>query len=233
YAHAREQARQGAAQPGAGADDGVAGAAAPTPDSESPQPAPGSGAAQPSGGPAPEGAEPDRVNRAEPPASKSRSRAAKTRSSPPPGSSSSRSARALRASSARAGSRDGAGVGSNSGKRTGSAAIASDNGPSDGDIKRLRQQIAQVVQRKQSELQDCYNQATRTASDHSVHGRLDIQITINATGRAGDVRSVKNNTGSEQLARCVVGCFSRWKYPEPPGAEPLELVWPLRFRAPK
>ncbi|MCG8419865.1 MAG: AgmX/PglI C-terminal domain-containing protein [Proteobacteria bacterium] len=111
----------------------------------------------------------------------------------------------------------------------------SDSGPpSEEDIRRVTRQVSLVVSRNRTRLQRCYQSAAKASTpDRPLIGRLDIGITIAPTGQVSRVHVVKNATGSELLARCVSDLFSSWTFPVPPGGQSLELVWPLRFRAPK
>ena len=106
------------------------------------------------------------------------------------------------------------------------------------NVQAVTRRVSLLVNRHQKQLQRCYQRASRAAlPDEPLHGRIDVHITLAPTDRPDDrkagVRITKNETGSEQLADCVTSLFSSWTFPEPPGEEPLDLVWPLRFRARK
>lgn len=106
--------------------------------------------------------------------------------------------------------------------------------PSGADIDRVTREISLIVSRNTALLQRCHQQAARTSTPASpLEGRLDIHLEITPSGRTSNVYPVNNTTSSEPLARCVTGLFESWTFPEPPLGKSLELVWPLRFKAPK
>lgn len=113
-----------------------------------------------------------------------------------------------------------------------SDAAASAPSPSGHDIDDFTRRVTAVVERNAAQLQRCHQQAARhTAAP--LEGRVDIHLELTPSGHARDVYPVTNPSHSDKLARCVAGLFESWTFPEPPGDRPLELVWPLRFKAPK
>ncbi len=122
---------------------------------------------------------------------------------------------------------DGAGAGAPGGSTDTTAE------PTQAEIGQVHSKVALLVARNSSKLQRCYQQAAKsTTPDNPLAGMIHLHFEIVASGHADNVRVDKNETGSQQLAQCVVALFESWTFPKPPGNKPLQLIWPLRFKAP-
>lgn len=105
--------------------------------------------------------------------------------------------------------------------------------PADEEVSRFAARINAVVARHRSQLQRCYERASKTTSpEQPLEGRVDIRFRIMPNGTAEKARPVANTTGSEILAGCLVAVVESWEFPAGASA-PLDFVWPFRFRARK
>ena len=94
--------------------------------------------------------------------------------------------------------------------------------------------VGALVDRHKSDIQRCYRQAADAQPEGAtLEGRLDIGITIDKRGALTRADAQVNETGSTELATCVSELFLRFALPGPPDRAPVELTWPLRFKAPK
>lgn len=105
--------------------------------------------------------------------------------------------------------------------------------PDEEEVSRFAARINAVVARHRSQLQRCYERASKTTSpEEPLEGRVDIRFRIMPNGSAQQARPVANTTGSEILAGCLVAVVESWEFPTGASA-PLDFVWPFRFRARK
>jgi len=100
------------------------------------------------------------------------------------------------------------------------------------DIDAISARLTEMVGRHSGDLEHCYQRVAKVAGPGDpLEGKIDIHVTVMPDGSARDVHAGENTTGSAQLADCVVSLFQSWTLPAG-AAEPVELLWPLQFRAP-
>jgi hypothetical protein len=97
-------------------------------------------------------------------------------------------------------------------------------------VRAMTRGIRAVVEDHRDVIEDCYRRAARSSPRaEPLQGRIDVHLRIIASGDADEVRVVENQTGSEELAACLVTVMLTWKYPAP-GEEAMEFVWPFTFQ---
>lgn len=101
----------------------------------------------------------------------------------------------------------------------------------DADMEMLTRKVAGVVNSHRSQFERCSRQVAKAAGP--VQGNVVIRFAIQSDGRAADVRTSSNTTGSDRLAACLVAQFESWSFPEHGGSEPVAFLWPLVFKAPQ
>jgi TonB family protein len=76
------------------------------------------------------------------------------------------------------------------------------------------------------------NVAKNSAESNAPQGTVEVEFAVGQGGAAQDVRVSKNETGSDQLATCVVALVQSWQFPRHTG-DPVVFVWPFLFRTAK
>jgi hypothetical protein len=105
--------------------------------------------------------------------------------------------------------------------------------PTPDDIRRVARQISVLVDRHDGRLKRCYSQSAKAFTpDDPLVGLVEIQFVLVPGGTVKNVKTVKNTSGSDTLAACVVGLVKSWSFPEPPGSASLPFSWPFNFKAP-
>jgi hypothetical protein len=100
------------------------------------------------------------------------------------------------------------------------------------ELDAVSARLTEMVGRHSGDLERCYQRVAKVAGPGDpLEGKIDIHVTVMPDGSARDVHAGENTTGSAQLADCVVSLFQSWTLPAG-AAEPVELLWPLQFRAP-
>jgi hypothetical protein len=89
--------------------------------------------------------------------------------------------------------------------------------------------VARLTSRHQQRFQRCYRQAAKAyPPEQPLEGEVDIALRVMPTGEVRDVTAVRNTTGSETLAQCLVSVMAGWRLAAG-GAEPIDLIRPFRF----
>jgi hypothetical protein len=89
--------------------------------------------------------------------------------------------------------------------------------------------VARLTSRNQQRFQRCYRQAAKAYTpEQPLEGEVDIALRVMPTGEVRDVSAVRNTTGSESLAQCLVAVIAGWRVAAG-GAEPIDMVRPFRF----
>jgi hypothetical protein len=100
------------------------------------------------------------------------------------------------------------------------------------ELDAVSARLTEMVERHGGDLERCYERVAKVAGPGDpLEGKIDVHVTVMPDGSARDVHAGDNTTGSAQLADCVVSLFQSWTLPAG-AAEPVELLWPLQFRAP-
>ncbi len=71
--------------------------------------------------------------------------------------------------------------------------------------------VQKVVRKYSGQVKYCYE--AQLKSDPSLSGRVEVQFTVNK-GRVASASVFGNSTGSDPLAKCIVGKVRKWKFPE-------------------
>lgn len=107
-----------------------------------------------------------------------------------------------------------------------------EGGEEEGDGEAVSARLTELVQQHEGELEGCYQRVAKgPGPGDPLEGRIEVHVTVLPDGSVRDVHAGENTTGSAPLATCVVSLFQSWTLPAG-AAAPVELVWPLQFRAP-
>ena len=82
-----------------------------------------------------------------------------------------------------------------------------------------------VVKAHLPQVRACYG---RVFKDTSPGGTVEVGFAIDGNGRAKNVRTERNSTDSEPLARCLETRVKEWQFPRPVGGD-FELIYPFVF----
>lgn len=80
--------------------------------------------------------------------------------------------------------------------------------------------------RQQTEL--CYQQQLQ--ANHDLAGRVEVVLAIGADGTVITAFAQNSTLANPALEACLVGKVKAWKFPKPPTAEPVRVVYPLVFQ---
>jgi hypothetical protein len=94
--------------------------------------------------------------------------------------------------------------------------------------------LASEVDRKsaqgQSKFNHCYEDAAKAYTpDQPLAGEVDIAFRVMPTGEVQNVAAVRNTTGSDKLADCLIAVIAAWSFSPSQLAEPAVFVRPFRF----
>lgn len=81
----------------------------------------------------------------------------------------------------------------------------------------------------QRPIRACYRQVLQLI--HTVHGDVDVEITVASDGHVLRARAARDTTRSTSLVSCILSLFRGLRFPRPPGGQ-VTLRYPFRF-APK
>jgi TonB family protein len=73
-----------------------------------------------------------------------------------------------------------------------------------------------VASNNNAQVRACHERAFKDAAG-SPSGKVELSFTLGEEGRALDVTTRVNSTGSEQLARCLEQRVAEWRFPRPVG----------------
>jgi TonB family protein len=82
-----------------------------------------------------------------------------------------------------------------------------------------------VVKAHLPQVRACYG---RVFKDASPGGTVEVGFSIDGNGRAQNVRTERNSTDSEPLARCLETRVREWQFPRPVGGD-FDLIYPFVF----
>lgn len=101
-----------------------------------------------------------------------------------------------------------------------------------------RDEIRTVVRAKVGEVRACFEAGLSSAralqpDAPDIGGRLVIEFTIDARGRAGALTIVSDElgepAGQAQVAPCLLAALARWQFPRPRDGAPMTLRYPFVF----
>lgn len=74
-----------------------------------------------------------------------------------------------------------------------------------------------VASNHDAQVRQCHDRAFKEVPGGSPEGKVELSFTLNEEGRAVDLATAINTTGSDSLARCLVQRVSEWRFPRPLG----------------
>lgn len=74
-------------------------------------------------------------------------------------------------------------------------------------------QVRRVVQRNSAQIQDCYEQSTRT--EPALEGRITVEFVVLPTGNVGTSSITNESTAAPELEACITRAVQRWAFPSP------------------
>ena len=86
--------------------------------------------------------------------------------------------------------------------------------------------IRRIVRAHINEVRSCYN-ATLT-KDPNASGSIAIKFLIDAHGKVMVAKVQSNDTGYDDLGKCIAKKVERWKFPKPKGST-VEVVYPFKL----
>jgi len=100
------------------------------------------------------------------------------------------------------------------------------SGPAQREVKNeLGAEIELAAARSRGDFDKCYDDAS---PEIHLKGRVDIAFTVLPDGRTQDPHVTSNDTGSQQLASCLVSTISRWAFASHP-AKPVLITRPFIY----
>ncbi|HUH01964.1 MAG TPA: AgmX/PglI C-terminal domain-containing protein, partial [Kofleriaceae bacterium] len=122
----------------------------------------------------------------------------------------------------------GYGTGSGGAKRKPSAPSLSGGAPSvSGNLDAGA--IRRVIQAHMNRLRYCHARALETQP--GLAGKILVKFTITAKGTATNVKTSADPALEKEVAPCVVATIEKMKFSAPPGGKPVEISYPLVFKA--
>ncbi|MCS6914398.1 MAG: AgmX/PglI C-terminal domain-containing protein [Myxococcales bacterium] len=74
-----------------------------------------------------------------------------------------------------------------------------------------------VASTHNAQVRHCYERAFKDVPGGGPGGKVELALTLGEDGRALQVSTVLNTTGSERLARCLEQRIAEWRFPRPLG----------------
>ena len=88
--------------------------------------------------------------------------------------------------------------------------------------------VAKVIRRGMRAIRSCYQRALK--QNPKLDGKIILRLTISPTGRVTRVDFDSDSLGDKQVASCIEGYASRWRFPPPEGGDIAEITVPLLFQ---
>lgn len=86
--------------------------------------------------------------------------------------------------------------------------------------------IARVVKTRMRMVKDCYERELKRSP--ALAGKIEIEFTIDSSGRVESARVSNNRMGSEAVASCIISRLQRWRFPAPDGGS-VTVNFPFIF----
>ena len=91
-----------------------------------------------------------------------------------------------------------------------------------------REEVRLVVRSKMAEVRACF--ADGLTRDASLGGRVVLQFTIDASGRASAIELAEDQLGADSgVPACLREALARWQFPRPRGGRPMSISYPFVF----
>jgi TonB family protein len=93
-----------------------------------------------------------------------------------------------------------------------------------------REAVRRVVRAGMRELRGCYErELSKLNKSQSLEGKVVIQWTIAAQGRAMNAKVKSSTLGNRAVENCIRDRLSTWKFPDPPKGTEAEVNFPFSF----
>jgi TonB family protein len=93
-----------------------------------------------------------------------------------------------------------------------------------------REAVRRVVRAGMRELRGCYErELSKLSKTQSLEGKVVIQWTIAAQGRALNAKVKSSTLGNRAVENCIRDRLSTWKFPDPPKGTEAEVNFPFSF----
>jgi TonB family protein len=86
--------------------------------------------------------------------------------------------------------------------------------------------ISRVVRTRKRMVQDCYERELKR--DPSLSGKIEIEFTIDESGRVSEAYVSRNQMGSDAVGDCITARIRRWRFPKPDGGS-VTVNFPFIF----
>ncbi|MEK7704191.1 MAG: AgmX/PglI C-terminal domain-containing protein [Myxococcota bacterium] len=86
--------------------------------------------------------------------------------------------------------------------------------------------IARVVKTRMRMVKDCYERELKRSP--TLAGKIEIEFTIDSSGRVESARVSSNRMGSDAVASCIISRLQRWRFPAPDGGS-VTVNFPFIF----
>lgn len=89
-----------------------------------------------------------------------------------------------------------------------------------------RGDIEKTVNRRAGALKSCYESELK--KDNTLKGKIEVQFTIQPSGRVSVARVTTNTMNSTAVGSCIVAQIQRWRFPQPSGGD-VTVKYPFVF----
>ncbi len=89
-----------------------------------------------------------------------------------------------------------------------------------------RADIEKTVTRRAGALKSCYESELK--KDNTLKGKIEVQFTIQPSGRVSTARVTANTMNSTAVGSCIVAQIQRWRFPQPSGGD-VTIKYPFVF----
>jgi len=89
-----------------------------------------------------------------------------------------------------------------------------------------RADIEKTVTRRAGALKSCYESELK--KDNTLKGKIEVQFTIQPSGRVSAARVTTNTMSSPAVGACIVAQIQRWRFPQPSGGD-VTIKYPFVF----
>jgi hypothetical protein len=102
--------------------------------------------------------------------------------------------------------------------------------PADPQTEDLAAQVERKSSTSQAHFTRCYQESAKAYTpDQPLTGEVDIAFRVMPTGEVQGAEAVKNTTGSDKLADCLVAVIGAWSFSASGLTEPAVFVRPIHF----
>jgi TonB family protein len=88
--------------------------------------------------------------------------------------------------------------------------------------------IRKVIRSHIDEVKSCYER--HLVKNATAQGRIDVQFTIDATGKVVAAKVFRSDLKSQTLEQCVISTIRKWVFPKPKGGGIVIVTYPFVLR---